>query len=875
MKRAATLIIPLSASLGFLMLLPAALDAREAKGEALNLHVPSPDWRDQVIYFVMIDRFDDGDPSNNDQGAEEFDPQRNSKYSGGDLAGVAQRLDYIRGLGATTVWITPPVAHQWWNTRANYGGYHGYWAEDFMRVDQHFGTLQDYRMLSSALHDAGMYLVQDVVVNHTADYFSYPDGWDPSDPASGFQRVPDSAGRLAPTQSPFDLNDARNPVHLEAGIYHWTPAIRDYTDPRQLQDFALADLDDLDTNNPVVRRALRESYGYWIREVGVDGFRVDTAFYVEPEYFADFMHSDDPAHPGMASVAASTGRRSFHAFGEGFTTDQPYEDSESRRIERYARGPRGEPLLPAMINFPLQGTALDVLARGRPPAELAARIDSMMKVHASPHLMPTFLDNHDVDRFLAGGTEAALKQGVLLLMTLPGIPTIYYGTEQAYTEPRASMFAEGHGSGGRDRFDTASPMYRYIQQATGLRRSHRLFSRGTPVVLGANAAAAGALAYRMDHEGASALVVFNSSDSPTLLDNLETGLAAGTSLDAIFGIEDLPGDAVVGHDGRLSMVLPARSGMAWLASAVTPPAPAPAASLRLAAPTLSQEDADFEIEGVAQGIERLLLVVDGNLAAATPVAVGTDGRWRATVDTRSMVDPSVRHRVVAWSPATGVASDAKQFTLSPHWTRLAEVADAIDDDSGPAGLYAYPSDPAYSEKRPLDIRHVTVSGAGGALKVQVRMRALEAQWNPANGFDHAAFTLFIEIPGKAGGQRVMPLQNAQLPEGMAWHYRLRAHGWSNALFSSIGADTSSEGTSASPAATIETDREAGMITFTLPAAALGGIDSLSGVRLYLNAWDYDGGYRKLAPKAGRMHFGGGDGASDPLVMDDTAVITLP
>ena len=864
-----------AAALGLSLLFTSYAGAREREPAALNLHVPSPDWRDQVIYFLMIDRFNDGNAANNDQGAGEFDPARKSKFSGGDLAGVTQRLDYIRGLGATAVWVTPPVANQWWNTRADYGGYHGYWAENFKRVDAHFGTLQDYRLLSSALHDAGMYLVQDVVVNHTADYFSYTGKWDASAPTQGFQRVADSTGRHAPTQPPFDLNDATTPAHRQAEIYHWTPAITDYNDDRQLLDFQLADLDDLDTDNPVVRRALRESYGHWIREVGVDGFRVDTAFYVEPEYFTDFLHADDKQFPGIARVAAATGRQDFHVFGEGFATDRAYEDSQARRIERYARGTNGEPLLPAMINFPLHGTALDVFAKGRPPAELAARIDSMMKVHASPHLMPTFLDNHDVDRFLAGGTEAGLKQGLLLLMTLPGIPTIYYGTEQGYTAPRAAMFAEGFGSGDRDRFDTAAPLYRYLQRATGLRRSHRLFSRGIPTTLTANAATPGALAYRMDHEGASALVVFNTSDSPALLDNLETGLAPGTVLQGIFGIESTPGDAVVRAEGRLNMTLPARGGLVWVVSARGQPAASPSASLAFTGPEQSRVQGDFEVQGVAQGIDRLMLVVDGDLGTAKPVVVAPDGRWRARVDTRSMVDASVTHRVVAWSDEAGIASPAQRFTVSPEWRKLAELADPTDDDRGPNGAYDYPTDSSWSEQRPLDIRNVTFSGAGGALKVQLRMRVLESQWNPANGFDHAVFTLFVEVPGKAGGASAMPLQNAELPDGMKWHYRLRAHGWSNALFSSTGADADREGTSVSPTSTIETDLAAGTITFTLPAAALGNLDTLSGVRVYLNAWDYDGGYRKLAPEAGPMHFGGGNGATDPLVMDDTAVIALP
>ncbi len=114
------------------------------RGEAV-LHVPSPDWRDQIIYFLMTDRFDNGDPGNNDQHAGEFDPSDGSKYNGGDLRGVERRLDYIRGLGATAVWITPPVANTWWSPALRYGGYHGYWATDFMAVDPHLGNLGDYQ----------------------------------------------------------------------------------------------------------------------------------------------------------------------------------------------------------------------------------------------------------------------------------------------------------------------------------------------------------------------------------------------------------------------------------------------------------------------------------------------------------------------------------------------------------------------------------------------------------------------------------------------------------------------------------------------------------------------------------------------------------
>lgn len=844
-----------------------------AASTSLPLHIPSPDWRDQVIYFVMTDRFDDGEPGNNDQGVDEYDPSDDAKYHGGDLKGIERRLDYIRGLGATAVWVTPPVANQWWNTTAHYGGYHGYWAEDFMAVDAHNGSLADYQHLSGALHAAGMYLVQDIVINHTANYFSYKGGWKPSEPARHFSLTPGPRGRTAPTQSPFDLNDVRDSAHRKAGIYHWTPDITDFNDPRQVLDFQLAGLDDLNTGNPRVRDTLRRSYGYWIRAAGVDAYRVDTAFYVPPAFFDDFLNSDDPDAPGILRVAAQTGRTQFHVFGEGFASDPPYADTQARRIEGYMRNDDGTPLLPGMLNFPLYATAGDVFARGRPTAELGHRIGSMMAVHARPHQMPTFLDNHDVERFLAGGSQAGLKQGLLLLMTLPGIPTIYYGTEQAFTQPRATMFATGDAAG--DHFDTGAPLYRFIQRATALRREYRLFSRGTPTVLADNAAAPGVLAYRMDHDGDAAIVVFNSADHDALLAGLPTGLPPGTVLEGVFGIDATPGDVTVDAAGGVSMTLPARSGLAWKVTSRTVPAPIASASLAIEALDAEPRHGDFVVRGTARGVSALQLVVDGDLASASSVRVDAEGRWQAVVDTGDMIDAAIRHEVVAWSGAPVAASLPEQFNVDRDWTVLADVADPAGDDAGPDGRYRYPTDPGWGQNRQLDLRNVRVSGAGGALKIELRMTGLTELWKPANGFDHVAFTVFIEVPGREGGATVMPLQNATLPDGMRWHYRLRVHGWSNALFSAAGASAGNEGTPVTPAPTIGSDPAGNTVSLVLPASALGNLASLSGVKVYVTTWDYDGGYRPLALVAQPMALGGGDGASDALVMDDARVVVLP
>ena len=904
----------LSVILPWLPALAAAGEPAPARAAAAPLHVPSPDWRDQVIYFAMLDRFDDGDPSNNDQGVGEYDPADGSRYSGGDLAGVKRRLDYIQDLGATALWLTPPVANQWLNPDRSFSGYHGYWATDFSRVDAHYGTLAAYQALSRALHGRGMYLVQDVVVNHTADYLQCV-APAPHEPGRHCEPRSDARGRSAPLQAPFDRNDPRDPAQRVASIYHWTPPISDFGQRVQELDYQLADLDDLDTENPVVRQVLRESYATWIRDVGVDAFRVDTAFHVPAEFFRDFLHSEDVEAPGMIRVATSTGRGGFLAFGEGFGTDRAFDDTRARKLDAYMRTSGG---LPSMINFPLYGTLGDVFARGRPTSELAHRIESMMAMHADPWRMPSFVDNHDVDRFLAGGDEAGLKQALLAMLTLPGIPVIYYGTEQGFAAQRPSMFASGHGSGGRDHFDTHAPLYRYLQRAIALRRGDTLFSRGTPTVLAHNPARSGAIAWRIDGtnddgEEAIALVVLNSADTPMLLDRLDTSLPAGGTLRGVFAIEDDAADLSVGEGGRLTLVLPPRSGQVWkMASNVgqpgtnrakkdvpssTPPRGRRAAdcehavpmpkeaiapcqttaglgSMDLALPgsstaqaeAVSVATADFDISGHAPGLDSLRLVVDGDLGNAQKVRIDADGRWQARVRVDDMIDPSLEHRVVAFDPAAGETLAARTFRVDLDWTPSADAVDPPGDDHGPDRRYIYPTDPGWRELRPADIRRVRTWSASGALRIEITMAGISDAWHPTHGFDHVAFTAYLSFPDGSDGATAMPQQHAILPDGRQWHYRWRAHGWSNVLTRASGADASNEGEAITPVPTIRTDRDARTVTVTFPASALGSPDNLNGAILHLNTWDYDGGYRALAPQAGPMTFGGGE-PSGARIMD--------
>jgi carbohydrate-binding DOMON domain-containing protein len=284
---------------------------------------------------------------------------------------------------------------------------------------------------------------------------------------------------------------------------------------------------------------------------------------------------------------------------------------------------------------------------------------------------------------------------------------------------------------------------------------------------------------------------------------------------------------------------------------------------------------DFTVSGQGAPGEGLSLVIDGDLAQAQPVQVGPEGRWQAVLDTSRLIDPNTPHRLVAWSAASGAASTAQTFHVQPEWRLMADVQDPQGDDHGPQGQYTYPTDPSWGENRQMDLRRIRVWAAGGALRVAVTVPRITRSWNPPHGFDHVAFTLFIELPGQTGGARVMPQQNSSLPGDMRWHRRLRASGWSNALFAPAGATAINEGTPITPAATISTDTEAQTITFTLPPAALGSLKTLSGARLYVTTWDYDGGYRELTTKPQSHAIGGGDPATGARVMDDSAVIVLP
>lgn len=198
-------------------------------------------WQDESIYFIMVDRFNNGDP-NNDFDANPDDPRA---YQGGDLQGIIDKLDYIKDLGATAIWLTPVMDNE-------DKGYHGYWIKDFYKVDEHFGTMEDMKHLVDEAHKRDMKVLLDMVVNHTG----YQHEW---------------------------LNDPEKKdwFHEEQSIFNWD-------DQQQVENGWLAGLPDLNTEKHDVKQYLLDMAKWWIEETDVDGYRLDTVKHVPKEFWTAF-----------------------------------------------------------------------------------------------------------------------------------------------------------------------------------------------------------------------------------------------------------------------------------------------------------------------------------------------------------------------------------------------------------------------------------------------------------------------------------------------------------------------------------------------------------------------------------------------------------
>lgn len=477
-------------------------------------------WRDQNIYQVLTDRFYNGDPGN-DNASGSFNPQAPKGVHGGDFRGLEQKLDYIRALGATAIWISPIVLNAT-------GEYHGYAGRDFYQIDPHWGTLADLQSLTAAAHARGLLVICDVVTNHGGDLINssgsgYPNFLSP--PSAYTLKLRNSTRAYA---APFHLS-AANPTL--ASLFHGQGNIADYNNPTQTELGELSGLDDFRTELPYVQQAMGAIYRHWIEQAGFDGFRIDTVKHVDLAFWRAWT-------PNVRSGAAAAGKPRFFFFGEVY-------DGNDGKCGSYTgtRAGQAEFLLDSVLDFPLYYRAQNVFARANAPTgQLEERYGGLSNYAPSAqNALVTFLDSHDVPRFLnasnASGNTARLRLALAFLYTSRGIPNLYYGTEQNFSggaDPanREDMFA-GVGETGPavgDNFNQTSAQFLWVAQLNNLRRLHPALRRGEHVNLWANFGAPGLFAYARRLGSEELFVVFNTASVAQTLPPRPTIHAPGTVL---------------------------------------------------------------------------------------------------------------------------------------------------------------------------------------------------------------------------------------------------------------------------------------------------------------------------------------------------------
>ncbi|WP_129409156.1 alpha-amylase family glycosyl hydrolase [Marinitoga lauensis] len=805
-------------------------------------------WEDQVIYFLMIDRFSNGDYSNDvlTENSIEAGPV-NSKYNGGDLKGIISKLDYIKDLGVTAIWITPPIANQWWDGYVNYGGYHGYWARDFKKIDEHFGDIELYKKLITEAHKRGIYVIQDIVANHVGNFFIYKDG--------KYYLNDKSIPTNKPTQYPFNMNDYNDPEQRKLEIYHYPSEIKN----PDKQNTEFANLDDLNTENPIVIDALKDSYNFWIKEVGIDGFRIDTAIYVPHEFWKKFLNDDD----GIYSTAKKYGKNNFIVFGEAWITPKPFDNIGEKTLKEYFDDGYN-----SMLDFPLLTDIKRVFKEGKPTSYLGFRLNERQKYYDAKRLV-TFVDNHDMDRFLKGATKNDLKQALTLIFTIPGIPTIYYGTEQGFVETRATMFKEGFASNGTDHFDKNSDLYKFIQELIKLRKDNKAFRYGNVDVVFVDELGPGVLAYTVSYEKDEYLVMLNTNAKRKYATGIDLKIEKGKVLKNIFALNMLGKD--ITYEGVLNVLLNGKSVAIYKFTDNTKKLKTKKVSVNILNLKNSEKfKTDFSIKGIASNAKSIKLIIDGEEKpyAAIKLNMKENENWEIPVKIASFTPG--KHKIFAKvygkTPIFNNYSKTYDIIIDIPSKELAYVEDALGDDKGPFGTYRYPLDTTFKNQE--DIKAVRIQQIGTQLKVDLIMKEITDSWSPANGFDHVTFQIFFDNPDKKG-ITVLPNQNAKMPEGLDWDYELYLTGWVVSAHSSEGANEDTMGKPITPVPTIKVNKQLATVSFTIPLSVF-ETDNLKGWNVYITTYDYDGiesVLRPLSPEGGQWVFGGGK-PTDPKIMDD-------
>ncbi|WP_292112243.1 alpha-amylase family glycosyl hydrolase [Brevundimonas sp.] len=531
----------------------AAPAGAQSPGSGLRDRLPE----DEVIYFLLPDRFANGDPSNDrgglagDRLVTGHDPADPGFYHGGDLAGLTGRLDYLQGLGVTALWIAPPFVNKAVQGPPGHesAAYHGYWITDFTRIDPHFGTNDDFRALVEAAHARGMKVYLDIVINHTADVIRYREcpendcgyrwkGDYPYQRRGGLDGQPINPGFTGEPGSDFSTltrpdyaytpyvpageETVKVPAWLnDVGLYHNRGNSAWYGEARMDGDFA--GLDDLFTEHPRVIEGFIDVYGAWIDDYGIDGFRIDTARHVNPEFWQAFV-------PAILERARARGIPNFHIFGETYDFQ-----SGAAAMHTVVDG------LPTVLDFAYQRVVQNMVTGVQHPDAMGYLLmeDAIYAGGVeTARRLPTFTGNHDMGRIghlilnaMPDVSDAELLDRATLAHALVllgrGVPVIYYGDEQGFTgdgddrrarqdmfETRVAAYADDRRIGSAaGPFDTNADMYRRIAEMARVRAADPRLRRGEVRVRVADQEPGVLALSRLDAAGET-LVVFNTSTAP-------------------------------------------------------------------------------------------------------------------------------------------------------------------------------------------------------------------------------------------------------------------------------------------------------------------------------------------------------------------------
>lgn len=578
----------------------------------------------QTFYFVLTDRFANGSTANDTGGfpggTEDhgFDPTRIGYFHGGDLLGLAARLDYLKNLGVTSVWVTPPFQNK--PVQTGSAGYHGYWVTDFLKIDPHLGTNDDFRAFVQQAHARGLKVYMDIIVNHTADVIHFPDNrvdyldsksrplrdavtgaalTERSFAYNGLgvtARPPLSAGRSFPYVPivPAAEKNVKNPAWLNDVTFYHNRGNSAFRDESSIHgDFV--GLDDIFTEHPRVVQGMIELFGSWVRDYGVDGFRIDTARHVNGEFWQAFG-------PAIRAAARAAGRPAFIQFGE--------VANESLDIELLSEFSTHLPL-DTTLDFGFFTAARRFVSRGGTAAalsDLIQRDDYYTDHDSNIHATTTFIGNHDAGRFgyflqqdNPGASPALLadlvKLGHGLLYLSRGQPVLYYGDEQGMVgrggndmQAREDMFAAQAPdfknapllattrTGAEDKFDPAHPFYQFFARLGALRAAHPALRTGAMLLRDSGQPGLFAFSRLERGEKVEYLVALNNSRREKLTAALPTSQPAGASFRLLFDSRASAGvDTTLVADpaGWVAVELDPLQFAVWRAAAPLPASPVP------------------------------------------------------------------------------------------------------------------------------------------------------------------------------------------------------------------------------------------------------------------------------------------------------------